>query len=66
MTHPAAPTHDELAEWLGYDPGQKARIQRWRDRRGICYQIGADGRVCTTWALIEAGLSGHSKELRLA
>ena len=63
---PEAPTHDELADWLGYDPAQKAAIRRWLDRNGVPYRLGKDGVICTTWTAINSRLVDGRQELRLA
>jgi len=63
---PEAPTHDELAEWLGYEPNQKAAIRRWLDRNGIPYRLGKDGVICTTWTAVNSRLVDGRQGLRLA
>ena len=66
MTHPALVEHDQIAKWLGYEPGQKARIRDVLDQWGVPYQLGRDGRVCTTVDALNSRIVDGRKELRPA
>lgn len=61
-----APTHEELATWLGYEPSQKAAMRRWLARNGVPYRLGKDGVICTTWTAINSQLVDSRRQLRLA
>lgn len=63
---PDLPTHEQIAAWLGYAPEQKARIRAWLDQRGIRYDVGPGGRVCTTLAAINQGMLRKTDEVEFA
>lgn len=56
-------TQQELADWLGFQPNQAARIREALEERGIHYTLGRGGRVCTTIQAVNRAILGGSQEI---
>jgi len=63
---PALLDQDALADWLGYRRNQTARIRAWLDARGIRYDLGRGGRVCTTTAAVNQGMLRKTDQVEFA
>ena len=48
----------ELIKWIGYEPGQVRRLERWLIQQGIPYFPGKGGDPITTTEAINAKLIG--------